>query len=70
MQISDVSIFAAELRQEGFEARNLGRVGLTVWRHGEGFYFSVEELREAPGNITARNFTVALDEKRKKLRAA
>lgn len=65
MQITDVSAFAAELRREGFEARPLGRVGLTVWRDGEGFFFSVEELRSAPNEVSARSFEVALAEKRR-----
>jgi hypothetical protein len=70
VQISDMSVFAAELRQAGFEARNLGRVGLTVWSDGQGYFFSLEELREVPSGISARNFDAALEEKRRRDRAA
>jgi hypothetical protein len=68
--IADVSAFAAELRRQGFEARNLGRVGITVWKDGEGFYFSIEELRELRSDGSAHGFGKVLAEKRRQRAAA
>ena len=65
MVINDVSAFAAALRQEGFEARNLGKEGLTVWKDGQGFYFSMDELRGLRGDTTPRGFHTAIAEKQR-----
>jgi hypothetical protein len=66
MVIGDVSAFAATLRQAGFDARNLGKEGLTVWRDGKGFYFSMEELRQLKGDATPRYFDLVLEERQQK----
>jgi len=34
MMIGDLSTLADQLRKEGFEARNLGQIGITIWRDG------------------------------------
>ena len=70
MVIADVSTFAAALRQEGFEARSLAHEGLTIWKNGEGFYFSLDELRALRGDPTARGFDTVLAERRQQRPAA
>ena len=51
MVVSDLANIAAGLRQEGYEARNLGQVGITVYKDGRGVYLSAEELRRLNGNV-------------------
>ncbi len=46
MQITDLSTLAAQLRQEGLEARNLAQVGITVWHEGKGRFLGADELRQ------------------------
>ena len=48
MKVEDLSTLAEQLRKEGFEARNLAQVGLTIWEGSEGFFISAEELKELP----------------------
>lgn len=52
MVVADLSNVAAALRQEGYEARNLGQVGVTVWKDGQGVFFFAEELQRLNGNIS------------------
>jgi hypothetical protein len=52
MVVSDLSSIAAGLRQEGYEARNLGQVGITVYKDGRGIYLPAEELRRLNGNVS------------------
>jgi hypothetical protein len=61
MIIGDLSSLADQLRREGFEARNLGQVGITIWRDGAGFFLSAEELRELPHHFTPRDFREVLE---------
>lgn len=55
MAIGDLSTLAETLRREGFEARNLGQVGLTIWRNGEGVFVPAEELSHLPTSLSARD---------------
>ncbi len=43
MQNHDLSRLAEELRRNGYDARNLADVGITVWWRGNGHYFPAEE---------------------------
>ena len=52
MAISDLASIAAELRHEGYEARNLGQVGITVWKDGHGVYLAAEELKRLNGHVS------------------
>lgn len=52
MVISDLASVAAALRQEGYEARNLGQVGVTVWKDGHGVFLSEDQLRRLSGNLS------------------
>ena len=47
----DPAYVAAALRQEGYEARNLGQVGITVWKDGQGVFLPAEELKRLNGNV-------------------
>jgi hypothetical protein len=64
MIVVDLSILADQLRRNGFEARNLAQVGITVWDGREGFFFSADELRELPPQLSARDFGQVLEQKR------
>ncbi len=48
MQVQDLSTVAERLRREGFEARNLGQVGITIWESGVGYFLPAEELSQLP----------------------
>ena len=52
MVVSDPSCVVAALRREGYEARNLGQVGVTVWKDGHGVFLSAEELKRLNGNVS------------------
>jgi hypothetical protein len=52
MVVSDLAGLAAGLRQEGYEARNLGQVGITVWKDGHGVFLSAEEVRKLNGHLS------------------
>jgi len=60
MIVEDLSTLADQLRKNGFEARNLAQVGITVWQRGEGFFLSAEELRQLPSHLTLRDFDQVL----------
>jgi hypothetical protein len=51
MTVSDLSSLAAALRQEGYEARNLAQVGLTVWKDGRGLFLSADDVRRLNGDV-------------------
>jgi hypothetical protein len=51
MVVSDLSSVAAALRQEGYEARNLGQAGITVWKDGHGVFLSADELKRLNGTV-------------------
>jgi hypothetical protein len=62
--VGDLSTLAEQLRKEGFHARNLAQVGITIWDGAQGFFISAEELRELPHHITARDFRQVLEERK------
>lgn len=64
MMIGDLSTLADQLRKEGFEARNLAQIGITIWQGGAGFFLSAEELRELPHHVTPRDFREVLEHRR------
>lgn len=64
MIVEDLSTLADQLRRNGFDARNLAQVGITVWDGRDGFFLSAEELRELPPQLTARDFGQVLAAKR------
>ncbi len=61
MAIGDLSTLAATLRRDGFEARNLGQVGLTIWRNGEGVFVSREELSQFSSSLSAKDIEKILE---------
>ncbi len=64
MLVEDLSTLADQLRKEGYDARNLGQVGITVWENGNGFFLAAEELRQLPRDLTARDFAQVLKRRR------
>jgi len=64
MAPKDLSAFANRLRKEGFAARNLADVGITVWQGRDGFFFSAEELSQLPLNFSVREFEQLLKGRR------
>ncbi len=56
MQGEDLASLAAELRKEGFDARNLGRIGITIWKDGRGEFYPLWELNEHYSLVAKRNF--------------
>lgn len=58
MRTDDLAALADALRREGWEARNLGKVGITIWRNGEGRYYSAEDLGRFSSAIARRDFAV------------
>ncbi|MFB3825996.1 MAG: hypothetical protein ACE15B_04470 [Bryobacteraceae bacterium] len=57
----DLSTFAQRLRNEGFDARSLGRAGVTIWKNGEGRFISAEEVRQLPETIPLRDVVEILE---------
>jgi hypothetical protein len=64
MLVGDLSTFADQLRKEGFDARNLGQVGITVWEDGHGVFLPAEELRHLPREMTVRDFEQFLNRRK------
>lgn len=64
MIVEDLSTFARQLRQEGFEARNLGQVGITIWQGPDGYFIPADELKQLPRNLTVQDFQEVLDRRR------
>ncbi len=64
MIVEDLSTLADQLRRNGFDARNLAQVGITVWEGGQGVFLSADELRELPQYLTVRDFGQVLASKR------
>jgi len=52
----DLSVLAARLRNEGFDARNLAQVGITIWEGGEGHFYPAAELRQNSNLVIRRDF--------------
>ena len=52
MAVSDPMSVAAALREEGYEARNLAQVGITVWKDGQGLFLSAEDLKRLNGDVS------------------
>ena len=65
MLVDDLSTLADQLRKEGFDARNLGQVGITIWENGDGTFLPAEELKQLPRDLTVRDFPQLL--RRRKL---
>jgi hypothetical protein len=64
MLVEDLSTLADQLRKDGYDARNLGQVGITVWENGHGFFLPAEELRQLPRELTTRDFHQVLKRRR------
>jgi len=64
MIVGDLSTLADQLRREGFVARNLGQVGITIWEGSEGFFFSAEELKELSRQLMPHDFRQVLERRR------
>jgi len=56
MRSEELAALVAELRQEGYDARNLGAVGITIWHGAEGHFYPAQELRQFSGLVARRNF--------------
>ena len=53
MDSNHLANLAAQLRQQGFDARNLGPVGITIWHGGKGHFFASEKSRELTAKLAA-----------------
>jgi len=53
MESTHLADLAAQLRKQGFDARNLGQVGITIWHGGKGHFFSSERSRELTAKLAA-----------------
>ncbi len=56
MHGQDLAALAAELRSEGYDARNLAQVGITIWADGVGHFYSLAELSRNPAAVARRDF--------------
>ena len=56
MQSQELATLAAELRRDGFDARNLGSVGITIWQNEVGYFYPLQELDEYPQLVQRRAF--------------
>jgi hypothetical protein len=57
MASHDLSVLVARLRQEGFEARCLGSVGITIWGdEGKGVFIPAEETGKIADLLARRAF--------------
>ena len=52
----DLAVLAARLRSEGFDARNLAQVGITIWEGDEGHFYPAAELRQNSNLVIRRDF--------------
>jgi len=64
MMVGDLSNFADQLRKEGFDARNLGQVGITIWEGSDGFFIPADELKQLPRNVQLRDFRQILEQRK------
>ncbi len=64
MTASDLSIVAQTLRQRGYDARNLGPVGITVWKDGRGLFLSVDQIAKLNGNLASEVETLLKTDQR------
>jgi len=62
--VGDLSNFADQLRKEGFDARNLGQVGITIWEGSDGFFIPADELKQLPRDVQLRDFRQILEQRR------
>lgn len=46
MESTELADLAARLRNQGFDARNLGQVGITIWHEGQGHFFPSDKSGE------------------------
>ncbi len=56
MPSEELSTLVSQLRREGYDARNLGGVGITIWEDGTGHFYSYQELHQHLGLVNRRNF--------------
>ncbi len=56
MAVEDLAVLAAQLRKEGFDARNLAQVGITIWEGKEGHFYPLMELRQNQTLVGTRDF--------------
>ena len=56
MRGEDLGALAAELRKEGLDARNLGRMGLTIWDGATGHFYPLSELIQNAPLVARREF--------------
>ena len=52
---------ADDLRKQGFDARNLADVGITVWRKGKGLFFPAEEAARLSTAIARREVEALIE---------
>ena len=64
MMVVDLSTLADQLRKEGFTARNLGQVGITIWEGSQGVFLSTEQLKQLPPEFKPRDFHRMLEQRR------
>ena len=64
MMVGDLSNFADQLRKEGFDARNLGQVGITIWEGSDGFFIPADELKQLPRDVQLRDFRQILEQRK------
>lgn len=57
MASHDLSVLVAQLRKEGFDARSLGGVGITIWGEGgQGVYVPASEVGRIADALARRAF--------------
>lgn len=57
MATYDLSILVAQLRKAGYDARNLGGVGLTIWgANGRGIYVPAHEAGRIADALARRAY--------------
>jgi hypothetical protein len=56
MRGEDLATLAADLKKEGFEARNLGRMGISIWEGSVGHYYPLAELQQNASLVARRDF--------------
>ena len=54
--LGDLAVLATRLRADGLDVRNLGQVGITLWKEDRGFFFPLSELEENAELVWRRDF--------------
>ena len=60
MDSLDLAVLAAKLRKEGFDARNLAQVGITIWEGSVGHFYPLWELCQNHDLVARRDFGAIL----------